>query len=339
VNREWTSHERHSQSTNFRFAQTSSTFLDSNVFELHPHRFAGVKLKGQDAAEERLFWMIVGEIKDEAIVEIVLNVSSLADDHDIIPAIQIEELLVSSRINQLADHLLAVLVPRGLFANKARSTTPSTFVVDKPCDAGQNTLIANLVLVTSDDPGVSNLISGDMLGSILDPGVVRGVATKRKTQFEVLRQAILPNDKRVPLGGIVRRRFATDGTILDRPQTCITVPTAEVLSIKNTLHVVGLDRGCLGIIVGLGGDSEYGKGNDCQTAKHHVLQKANGMGVGRKWPSEGNGCRGDYYDRSNINLQPAKSEIATRCDLPGKDNLVESGRLPTIHAGECPAQW
>ena len=89
-----------------QYLGSSPDVFGADVLELHPHRLARMKLEGQDAFSQSQL-RTVCEIKDQAVVEVVLNVSSFGDDYNLVPVVELEEFLEA----RLIDHFGS---PKGL---------------------------------------------------------------------------------------------------------------------------------------------------------------------------------------------------------------------------------
>src|SRR5262249_4929953 len=146
------------------------------------------------------------------------NVISAGDDHHVVPAIKLEQVLKTGIVDQTAgDPFLPVFFPHRLLPNETESTALASFVIDESGNIRQRLLVADLVLISADDPFVRNRIVGNVLRAVLNTGVVRRVTAERKPQVEILRHTLFPDDKRIPFGGILDSRFSVDRTVLDRP--------------------------------------------------------------------------------------------------------------------------
>jgi len=62
--------------------------FDANVLKLGPHRLSRVELQGHNAFFQSKRRFVVGEIKNQLIVQVMLDVGALADNHDVIPLIE-----------------------------------------------------------------------------------------------------------------------------------------------------------------------------------------------------------------------------------------------------------
>ena len=60
-----------------------------------------MQLQREDALLQRQFRVVVGEVQDQLAVHVVLDVRTLGDDHDIVPFIQLEQLLPAGLIDQV----------------------------------------------------------------------------------------------------------------------------------------------------------------------------------------------------------------------------------------------
>ncbi len=209
--------------------------LDADIFELSPHGLAGVQLDGEDTIEQRELGGVC-EIENLAAIHEVLNVSSLADDHDLIPIIELEQRLEFFFIDQFAGHVLLVAFPRGDLADHADASAFPAFVVNETGDIREADFIAAFVLVAADDPVILDGLVGDVFGAILDTRVVGRVTAKRKSQFKVFGRAVLPNEECVSLGSIFGRRLAMNHAIADRPKSWIAAPAREVLAVEYRRH-------------------------------------------------------------------------------------------------------
>ena len=108
---------------------TALVLLQTNVFELGPHRFSGVQLQSQNAFFQRQVRIVVGEVEDQAAVHVVLHVVAFGDDDDFVPFIDIEQLFVLVGGNQcFVDDFLFFRFPAGFFADQADTAAPATFV-------------------------------------------------------------------------------------------------------------------------------------------------------------------------------------------------------------------
>ena len=79
----------------------SLDLANPDILVFNPHRCTGVQLQGQDPFFQSQFWMIVCEIQDQLAIHVMLDVVALADDDDIVPFIQFEELFPASLIDQV----------------------------------------------------------------------------------------------------------------------------------------------------------------------------------------------------------------------------------------------
>lgn len=61
--------------------------FEPNVFEFDPHRLAGVKLHSHDAFGECQIGSVVGEVKNDVVVQVMLNAITFGNDDNIIPVI------------------------------------------------------------------------------------------------------------------------------------------------------------------------------------------------------------------------------------------------------------
>ena len=119
-----------------------------------------MQLEGKYAFAQGQLRIVVREIQHQDIVQVVLNVRSLGDDHDLVPVVELEQFLEPFGIDQrVGDRFLAVFAPSGLLADQADAAPLAALVVDESGDAGQLNFVADLVLVAADDPLVSSLPS------------------------------------------------------------------------------------------------------------------------------------------------------------------------------------
>lgn len=81
-------------------SRRASEFRDSEMFELRPHRRAGVELEGDDAFGERQLRVLVGEVEDRGAVKEMLDAVALGDDDVVVPIVEFEQLLESCGIEQ-----------------------------------------------------------------------------------------------------------------------------------------------------------------------------------------------------------------------------------------------
>src|SRR5207244_13306835 len=110
------------------------------------------------------------------------------------------------------------------------------FVVDESCDVREFDFVADLMLITAHHPFVANLPFGDVLGAVLNAGIVGGITAKRQSQFKIFRAAALPDDEGVSVSGVFSSRFAVNDAIFHTPQSRIAVPTGQVFPIEQRLH-------------------------------------------------------------------------------------------------------
>ena len=203
-----------------------------------------MQLHRENAFSQRDFVVVVREVQDQRVVEVVLDVIAIRDDHNIIPIVELEELLEPRLIDQarLDELLLTVRLPGSLFTDQTDATALTALVVNETTDVWQLVLIAEFVLIAANDPLIVDLAVSDVLRAILNSGVVGRVATKRQPQLEILQRAVLPNEEGVPLGRILGSRLAMNHSVLNAPQSRITVPGSEILAVKQSLHPRHLRR-------------------------------------------------------------------------------------------------
>jgi hypothetical protein len=104
---------------------SSLGLANANVLELRPHRLSGVQLQRDDPFLQRQFRVVVGEVQNQPVVEVVLDVIPLRDDDDVVPIIELEEFFVPCGVDQIGfDELLAVRLPGGLLTDQADATRP-----------------------------------------------------------------------------------------------------------------------------------------------------------------------------------------------------------------------
>ena len=146
--------------------------LEANVAKLRPHGLSGVKLQRQHPLGECQIRLIIGEIENQAAVEPVADMVTLRPDHDIIPIVEFHEALEFIRIDECADHLLPVGLPRCLLAHLTDSPPLAPFVINEAWDVRKCVFVANLMLVAPHHPLVAGRTVGDVPRAILDAGVV-----------------------------------------------------------------------------------------------------------------------------------------------------------------------
>ena len=140
---------------------------------------------------------------------------SFGDDDNVIPIIEFEQVGPFLCGNELARHLFAIFIPNRLLTGETDATPFAAFVIDEASNVRHFRFIPDLVLIATDDPGISRFALGDVLGPILDSGIVGGVATERQSQFKIFRSAILPDQKRIPIGPVFRCGFTMDRPVFD----------------------------------------------------------------------------------------------------------------------------
>jgi len=209
--------------------------LQPNVLVLGPHRFASMKLQGEHAFEQS-FVFGIGEFENQTIVEVVLNTTPLANDGHVIPIVQVKQLFELFGGDQRFEYFLLSVLLNGLFADHANPPAIQTFAVDETADIRKADLVADFMLVSTDDPVIASGFAGNVFGTVLDAGVVGGVAAERQTQFEILGRSVLPDQERITLGRVLGGRLAVNDTIADRPETRITVPSFQILAVEQRLE-------------------------------------------------------------------------------------------------------
>ena len=98
-------------------------------------------------------------------------------------------------------------------------------------------LIPNLVLIPRNDPFVGGLLKP--LRAVLNSRIVRGVTAERKGQFKVLKGGGFltftgVDKKGVPLCWLFGGRFPMDHAIPHAPEPWVSIPTGEILTVKQT---------------------------------------------------------------------------------------------------------
>ena len=167
--------------------------LDTDVFEFHPHWLACMKLQGQLAIEQGLFGSGVGKVQNQSTVHEVLNVVAFGDDDDVVPIIEFEQLGPFLRGHEVVRYLFAIFVPYRLFAGETNASAFAAFIVNEASDVRHFGFISYLMLIATNDPWISRIALGDVLGTILDSGIVGRVAAKRYAQFKIFGSSILPD--------------------------------------------------------------------------------------------------------------------------------------------------
>src|SRR5580704_19186388 len=90
-------------------------------------------------------------------------------------------------------------------------------------DAGELVGTVHVGLVTSDDP----FRPGDFKAAILNARVAADQLKIGRQLKIALGFAAFPNDERVPVDLVVRRRFTRDGAVLDAPKVEVSRPAFE----------------------------------------------------------------------------------------------------------------
>lgn len=94
--------------------------LEAKILVFRPHRLAGVELEGDHALREGPP-VLIGQIEDQPAVEVVPDMVSPGDDHDVVPIVDLHELRELGLVDDLGRDLLAFRLPRRLLAHLADS--------------------------------------------------------------------------------------------------------------------------------------------------------------------------------------------------------------------------
>lgn len=216
---------------------------------------------------------VVGEIEDQPAIEIVLDVVSLANDDNVVPVVQFEQLLELFPVDQRAGNvLLAIVAPGGFLAGEADAAAFAALIVDEPGDVGQLELVAKFVLIAAHNPFVPDLALGDVLRPVLNSRIVRRAQAKRQTQLEILGRATLPNEERIAGGRLLGGGFAVNDAVSHGPQPRIAVPTGQVFAVEDSSHVSRFGRGHLRTF-GKGVDGKRGEREEHQGTEHRFLPR------------------------------------------------------------------
>lgn len=130
-------------------------FGEPDVAILGPHRPAGVELQSQHALGEGQRGLLVGEVEHQAAVEVVLDVVAFGADDHVVPVVDLHQFTESVLVDQLAGDLLAVGLPDGPLTHHADPAPLAPFVVDEARYVGKLLLVADLMLIATDDPVVA----------------------------------------------------------------------------------------------------------------------------------------------------------------------------------------
>ena len=192
----------------------------------------------------------------------------LGDDDDMVQVIEVEEFGSLFGRVQLVGDFFAVLTPRSFLTRQTDPASLSAFVVNESGNIRHFGFVADLVLITSNNPWIARLAISDVTRAILDARVVCRVAAERKAQLEILGSAILPNQERISVGFVLRGRLSVDDAVLDRPKSRVAVPTREVFPVKNGLHARRFRWSLLDLLSHGGKGTETNRQSD-QTASRH----------------------------------------------------------------------
>lgn len=209
-----------------------SIFFQHDVFELHLHGRAGVKLQGENAFFGT-FGSFVSYVHGFVAVDEVLQMSSFDDDAVFIPIFLFDrglDFIAFADFTEDFDFGLGGFFAGGDFhLLTTECEDAATFFLVKDAAVFRAEFAVSLVAADDEFGGI------DELAAILHTAIARAGELVLEGQFKVSHFSVFPDEEGIARGGFFFGGAASDGAVFDRPKIRIALPAREVFAIEELL--------------------------------------------------------------------------------------------------------